>query len=95
MSTTILVRAGRMIIYLRSFEIVILIDTRMRKRFNLKGLPCFERLLDCAVEPASLDRSSFPVYILYLLRGLRISYYVKQTEADGGCELLKHGEHME
>lgn len=95
MSTTILVRAGRMSIYLRLFEIAILIDTRMRKRFNLRAQPPFEKTLETAVEPASLDRSPFPVYILYLLKGLRISYYVKQTEADGGCELLKHEEHME
>lgn len=38
MSITILVRADRMIIHLRSFEIVILMDTRMQKRFNLRGL---------------------------------------------------------
>jgi hypothetical protein len=41
MSTTILVRADRIIVHLRSFEIVILIDTRMRKRFNLRDLTSF------------------------------------------------------
>lgn len=36
MSTTILAKADRMISNLQSFDIVVLIDTTMRKRFNLR-----------------------------------------------------------
>lgn len=66
MSTTILIRADRMIIHLRSFDIIILIDTTMRKRFNLRTWLCFVEIMGAAFEPASLDRSAFRVYILYL-----------------------------
>jgi len=45
MSTTILDKAVRMIIHLRLFGIVVFIDTRMRKRFNLRVCPRFEEII--------------------------------------------------
>jgi hypothetical protein len=42
---TIIVDRARIIIHLRSFKIVILIDTRIRKRFNVRIWLCFEALM--------------------------------------------------
>lgn len=44
-STSILDRADLMIVHLQSFGIVVFIDTRMRKRFNLRVCPRFEEII--------------------------------------------------